>query len=215
MLLDHKPLKNPGDAQLSGRKVPFSPEELQQINGLVKEAIGYVKERGDTVSVANLQFSEEPALETTLMTPDLVSQLARYGAIALAVLFAYFAVVRPLLKSPTKPSPPVQEPSFAAKDDTAHLTAAELMRKQMQEQQEAWELEQEALKAQEQREAMQSRQAAEAARAREIASKQKYDELVQYVSQYTTNHANETALLLRAWLSEAPGGAAQADGERS
>jgi flagellar M-ring protein FliF len=214
VLLDHKPSKNTSDAQLAGRKVPFSPEELQQINNLVKDAIGYVKERGDTVSVANLQFSEEPAMETTVVTPDLVSQLARYGAIALAVLFAYFAVVRPLLKSVNKPAP-LQEPTFNAQEEATQTTAAELMRKQMQEQQEAWELEQESLKAQQQREAMKSQQAAESAREMEIARKKKYDELVQYASQYAREHANDAALLLRAWLSEGPDAAPRGQGERT
>jgi flagellar M-ring protein FliF len=214
VLMDHKPVKNSGDVQLSGSKVPFSPQELQQINNLVKEAIGYVKERGDTVSVANLAFSEEPAVEASVVTPDLLSQLLRYGAVALAVLFAYFALLRPLIQS-VKPAAAKLEPSLDGKDPgLTPNSSAELMRKQLQEQQEAWEIEQERLKAQKQREAMQSQQAAEAVRELEIASKKKYDELVQYASVYAREQSGDAALLLRAWLSEPPATPVQS-GERS
>lgn len=203
VVLDHKLTKPTTGAQGVGKKVPFTAEELQQINSLVKDAIGYVQARGDTVSVANLPFSEEPIVEASVVTPDLVSQLVRYGAIALVVLFAYIAIVRPLIK-PLAPKA-VVEPVMASNESEVHEpSTAELMRKQMQEQQEAWELEQESLKAQKQRESQLAQQAAETAREREMASKQKYDELVGYASQYARDHANEAALLLRAWLSEVP-----------
>lgn len=202
VVLDHKLVKSAAGPAAGGKKVPFSPEELQQINGLVKDAIGYVQVRGDTVSIANLPFSEEPVVEASVVTPDLVSQLVRYGAVALAVLFAYFAIARPLLKPP---APKVQEPVVVAKEpEVPEPTHAELMRKQMQAQQEAWELEQESLRSQRQRDAQQAQQAAQEAREREVASKQKYDDLVGYASQYAREHANDAALLLRAWLSEVP-----------
>lgn len=202
VVLDHKLVKSAAGPAAGGKKVPFTPEELQQINGLVKDAIGYVQVRGDTVSIANLPFSEEPVVEASVVTPDLVSQLVRYGAVALAVLFAYFAIARPLIKPP---APKVQEPVVVAKEpEVPEPTHAELMRKQMQAQQEAWELEQESLRSQRQRDAQQAQQAAQEAREREVASKQKYDDLVGYASQYAREHANDAALLLRAWLSEVP-----------
>jgi flagellar biosynthesis/type III secretory pathway M-ring protein FliF/YscJ len=142
-------------------------------------------------------------VESSVVTPDLVSQLVRYGAIALAVLFAYFAVVRPLMKPPA-PKAAVQPVVAPQEPVVPEPTAAELMRKQMQAQQEAWDLEQESLRAQRQREAQLAQQSAEASREREVASKQKYDELVQYASQYARENTNDAALLLRAWLSEVP-----------
>jgi len=205
VVLDHKLIKNPSGQQLSGMKSPFSSEELQQINNLVKDAIGYVNERGDTVSIANLPFSEEPAVEASVVTPDLVSQLVRYAAIALVVLFIYFAIIRPLLKPYVPEKMPVKEPELSAiEPELVRANPAELMRKQMQDQQEAWDLEQELANAQRQREALQAQKDAEAAREREMASKKKYDDLVSYASQYTRDHANDAALLLRAWLSESP-----------
>jgi flagellar M-ring protein FliF len=216
VVLDNKPIQKPNDVQISGKKIPFSPEELKQINNLVKDAIGYVQERGDTVSVANLPFSEEPAMETSVVTPDLISQLVRYGAIALAILFAYFAIVRPLLRPYVPPPSSSAEPVKPKEPAFAEPTQAELMRKSMQEQQEAWELQQELLNAQKQREAMQAQQEAQALREREIAHKLKYEELVNYASQYARDHANEAALLLRAWLSETPASArADANGDRA
>ncbi len=47
-------------AQKDGAKVyePRTEEEIKQIEGLVRTAIGYDEKRGDEVRVANLRFSE-------------------------------------------------------------------------------------------------------------------------------------------------------------
>jgi flagellar M-ring protein FliF len=126
VVLDNKFEK--GAQPNAGRKLAYTPEEIQKINSLVKDAIGYVETRGDTVSVVNLPFSEEPVVPVALLNPDLVSQLVGYGAIALAVLFAYFAIVRPLLWPKPKAS---VEPEYI-EPVMPEMSAAERMREELQ-----------------------------------------------------------------------------------
>lgn len=196
VVLDYKYEK--GAKANATRSVPYTPQEIQQINGLVKDAIGFVQRRGDTVSVANLPFSEEPvALEdTSKFTPDLISQLVRYGAIALGLLFAYFAIARPLMRP--VPLPPI-DPDLP---DTPQGRAAQRMREEIKELDLSWAMEQEAKRAQELRVEREIEAQMERMREREMASKAKFEDAVAYATQYATEQPDDTALLLRAWVSE-------------
>jgi len=196
VVLDNKFEK--GAQPNAGRKLAYTPEEIQKINSLVKDAIGYVETRGDTVSVVNLPFSEEPVVPVTLLNPDLVSQLVGYGAIALAVLFAYFAIVRPLLwpKSKASVEPEYIEPVMP------EMSAAERMREELQVQEETWAAQQEAQKSRDERIEREIQEKMARMREREIASKAKIDELVSYAIQYAKDKPQDASLLLRAWASE-------------
>jgi flagellar M-ring protein FliF len=196
VVLDNKFEK--GAQPNDGRKLAYTPEEIQKINSLVKDAIGYVQARGDTVSVMNLPFSEEPVVPPAIVNPDLVSQLVRYGAIALAVLFAYFAILRPLLWP--KPKAP-EEPVFI-EPAMPEISEAERMREEMQVQEETWAAQQEAQKAREERVEREIQEQMARMREREIASKAKIDELVGYAINYAKDQPQDASLLLRAWVSE-------------
>ena len=196
VVLDNKYEK--GAQPNDGRKLAYSPEEIQKINSLVKDAIGYVETRGDTVSVMNLPFSEEPVVPPAIVNPDLVSQLVRYGAIALAVLFAYFAILRPLLWP--KPKPPAA-PAFI-EPVMPEVSEAERTREEMQVQEENWAAQQDAQKAREERVEREIQEQMARMRDREIASKAKIDELVSYAIQYAKEQPQDASLLLRAWVSE-------------
>ena len=206
VVLDYKYEK--GAKANASRSVAYTPQEIQQINALVKDAIGFVQRRGDTVSVANLPFSEEPAAvveETNRLTPDLVSQLVRYGAIALGLLFAYFAIARPLMRP--VPLPPI-DPDLP---DSPQGRAAQRMREEIKDLDLSWAMEQEAKRAQELRVEKEIEAQMDRMREREVASKAKFDDVVAYATQYATDQAEDTALLLRAWVSET--GAANASGQ--
>jgi flagellar M-ring protein FliF len=200
VILDHK---------LAGAtKVPFTPQEITQITSLVKDAIGFQQTRGDTVSVANLPFSMEAPVETPSWTPELTSQLLGYGAIALAVLFGYFAVLRPLLRPAP---PPVIEPVMPPPEAPAPPSARERLRQEIDQRNEEWALQEEAWKAEaEQRERM-ARAEAERQTAKESQSKRLYDELLDYARSYVTQNQDKAAFLLRAWAAESKPGS----GERS
>ena len=182
----------------ASRTVPYSAQEIQQINNLVRDAIGFVRTRGDTVSVINLPFSEEPTAveDTSKFTPDLISQLIRYGAIALGVLFAYFAVVRPLMKP--VPLPPI-DPDLP---DTPVGRAAQRVREEIKEQDINWAMAQEVKRANELRVEREIEDQMARMREREVASKAKYEEVVTYASQYANEQPEDAALLLRAWVAD-------------
>ncbi len=197
--LDYKYEK--GAKANASRTVAYTPQEIQQINALVKDAIGFVQRRGDTVSVANLPFSEEPAAAVVedigRLTPELTSQLVRYGAIALGLLFAYFAIARPLMRP--VPLPPI-DPDLP---DSPQGRAAQRMREEIKELDLSWAMGQEVKRAQELRVEKEIEAQMERMREREVASKAKFEDVVAYATQYATDQPDDTALLLRAWVSEA------------
>lgn len=84
--------------------IPLADSELKQINDLVKEAMGFSKERGDTISVANAPFTvvEKADSEIPLWkdpeTISLAKDLFKYLAIAAIIAYLLLGVVRPLLQ---------------------------------------------------------------------------------------------------------------------
>ena len=196
VVLDYKYEK--GAKTNSSRSVAYTAQEIQQINGLVRDAIGFVQRRGDTVSVANLPFSEEPVAveDTSRISPDLMAQLVRYGAIALGLLFAYFAIARPLMRP--VPLPPI-DPDLP---DSPQGRAAQRMREEIKEMDLSWAMEQEVKRAQELRVEKEIEAQTERMREREVASKAKFEDAVSYATQYATEQPDDTALLLRAWVAE-------------
>jgi len=205
VVLDYKYEK--GAKANASRSVAYTPQEIQQINGLVRDAIGFVQRRGDTVSVANLPFSEEPVVveDTSRLSPELVSQLVRYGAIALGLLFAYFAIARPLMRP--VPLPPI-DPDLP---DSPQGRAAQRMREEIKDLDLSWAMDQEVKRAQELRVEKEVEAQMERMREREVASKAKFEDVVAYATQYATEQPDDTALLLRAWVSES--GTANAAGQ--
>ena len=196
VVLDYKYEK--GAKTNDSRSVPYTAQEIQQINGLVRDAIGFVQRRGDTVSVANLPFSEEPVAveDTSRISPDLMAQLVRYGAIALGLLFAYFAIARPLMRP--VPLPPI-DPDLP---DSPQGRAAQRMREEIKEMDLSWAMDQEVKRAQELRVEKEIEAQMERMREREVASKAKFENAVSYATQYATEQPDDTALLLRAWVAE-------------
>ncbi|MCP5228403.1 flagellar basal-body MS-ring/collar protein FliF [Accumulibacter sp.] len=78
--------------------------QLQQIRDLVKEAMGFNEDRGDTISVANAPFTvPEKGDELPLWRdPEMISlamELIKYVALAGIVAYLLLGVVRPLLKT--------------------------------------------------------------------------------------------------------------------
>jgi flagellar M-ring protein FliF len=88
-----------------GLSKPLSDAELKQINELVREALGFNKERGDSVSVANAPFSVIERNDSSIplwKDPEILSllkELFKYAAIAAIVAYLALKVVRPLIKT--------------------------------------------------------------------------------------------------------------------
>ncbi len=84
---------------------PRTPAEIQQINDLVKAAVGYNQQRQDTVTVISRKFSPD-ALAADVARPwydaDWVPLVARNGTALVIALLVLFMGVRPMVKSMNK-----------------------------------------------------------------------------------------------------------------
>ena len=121
------------DAKGKTTQVALSPEELDKLTALVRETIGYNKERGDSVKVINAPFKVDPV--TTVDVPlwkqpetiDLLRSLAIPAALALVAMLVFFGLVRPALKAALAPRPqPAAAPGAtltAVVDDPQDLPA--------------------------------------------------------------------------------------------
>ena len=95
-----------------GAAKPLPEADLKQINDLVREAMGYSKERGDTVSVANAPFTriESSTVDIPLWKdPEILAlakELIKYVAIAGILAYLLLKIVLPLIKTMLEPPPP-------------------------------------------------------------------------------------------------------------
>jgi flagellar M-ring protein FliF len=93
--------------------------EMKQINELVREAMGFNKERGDSLSVANSPFTVSEKLDAGLPVwkdPETISyakEIFKYLLIAAIVAFLYLKVIQPSLKTMFPPHPERGEPGSA------------------------------------------------------------------------------------------------------
>ncbi|WP_347949892.1 flagellar basal-body MS-ring/collar protein FliF [Pokkaliibacter sp. MBI-7] len=85
------------------KRIPWTENELQRLTVLVRDAVGYSAERGDSVNVVNSPFVQSEDMFTSEDIPfwqtswfwDLVKQ----GGAVLFVLILVFGVLRPILRS--------------------------------------------------------------------------------------------------------------------
>ncbi|MGN2249292.1 flagellar M-ring protein FliF [Frateuria edaphi] len=105
VVVDNKTVSGPkGDAS-----VPFTPQELDHLTQLAKNAVGFDQTRGDSVSVINQAFRTAPAADA----PEQLPLWQRPGALdlikqAIGVLIALivaFGLLRPLLKGLLRSAP--------------------------------------------------------------------------------------------------------------
>ena len=93
--------KDPAKAPLA----PLSEADIKQINDLAREAMGFSKERGDTLNVANAPF----AVAVSEIVPDApfwanaeliatLKELAKYLFMVIAVFWLWSRVLKPLLE---------------------------------------------------------------------------------------------------------------------
>ncbi len=82
---------------------PLTGEELDRITGLVKQAIGFNAQRGDSVNVINASFQRpgapEPLPEPPLWEQSWVWSLAKQVLAGLLVLILVFGVLRPTMRA--------------------------------------------------------------------------------------------------------------------
>ena len=102
--------------------VPLTDDEISRITNLVREAVGYNADRGDSINVANSAFAQdgvEPALPLW-KDPEMV-ELGKEGLnwllVLVALLLAYFGVIRPLLRTVLPPPAKAETGAGAAGEE--------------------------------------------------------------------------------------------------
>ncbi len=125
VVIDHKLV--PGEGGNLTRE-PRSAEEIKQITSLVRDAVGYSAQRGDSVNIINTPFeiaqSEEmvpPALE--IWEESWFMDAVKMGLGAIAVMLFIFMVIRPTLKNLS--TPPGQEMLLAGAPGLPAVSGAE------------------------------------------------------------------------------------------
>jgi len=105
------------DAKGKTTQVPLGADEIEKISALVRESIGFNKDRGDSVKVINAPFRVEPTATPMRETPfwkspeviDLIRAAALPLGLGLVAMLVFFGLVRPAVKS-TFAARPVQPP---------------------------------------------------------------------------------------------------------
>lgn len=104
-------------AEEKGKQVAkaLTEQEMAQINNLVREAMGFSRDRGDSVNVVNAAFNDPFAgtdtspwkqLIADYSTPQGAWQLAKYLAWILVIGYAWFGLLRPALRDLTRAGMP-------------------------------------------------------------------------------------------------------------
>ena len=89
-----------GDGSLT--RVPRTPEELDRLSNLVKEAVGFNAQRGDTVNVMNSAFTvpamPEALPEIPVWEQGWAQDIAKKVLGAILVFVLLFGVLKPILR---------------------------------------------------------------------------------------------------------------------
>lgn len=100
------------DADGKPTREALSEAELEQINRLVRQAMGYSESRGDQLEVVNSPFTEATesvAVSPWWQTPEffvMATSIARYLMVALAALLLWLLLLRPLMRRYAPPPAP-------------------------------------------------------------------------------------------------------------
>jgi flagellar M-ring protein FliF len=93
------------DARGKTTQVPLSADEIEKITALVRESIGFSKERGDSVKVVNAPFKVEPTTNVDVpfwKTPELIDMIraaALPTGLAIVAILVFFGLVRPAVRT--------------------------------------------------------------------------------------------------------------------
>lgn len=183
VVVNYKPAIMDKDGTVVEPAAPYSPEEMQQINNIVRDAVGFVEKRGDTVSVANIAFAPEvtekvPFYKDASLT-DLIKEFLKFGILLLALILAYLTVMRTLV-APKK----VKELEQEAQATEDVMEQARIRERSLREQNEMRE---------------KADKARENARVAEEALRAEYDNLVNYTEEFVKANPQVLASLLKNW----------------
>lgn len=117
VVVDDMPSKGGGESQ------PLTQQQLDNITGLVKEAVGFNEDRGDRLSVMNASFTkpEKPKVqEIGILEQPLFIDAVRIAAFGLVGILLVLVVIKPIVKALI----PKIEPKIVAAPAPAAFTQA-------------------------------------------------------------------------------------------
>ena len=130
------------DGNPTGQKeelyTPRTQAELDQYAALVRNAVGFDADRGDSVEVANLQFAErvveqKPDVMQSLMDNPWLRNLAQIALVGLLIILGLL-VLRPLVKSLMEIAPSEQDKLLAETSKAAgHLPPPSALSQQLED----------------------------------------------------------------------------------
>jgi flagellar M-ring protein FliF len=143
-------LEKPADGSAPPTSVPYTPEELDRLNQLVKGAVGFNETRGDVVTVVATKF--EPQFDPSIIPwyrDENYQVMVNAGVVGAIFLLVLLLVVRPMVRRLTAPKfypgavaaaaaeAANAEAKMAIEVATAEAAAAKLSAKQAREAHEA------------------------------------------------------------------------------
>ena len=136
VLINERPIpagtkvEKPADGSAPPTTIPYTQEELDRLNQLVRGAVGFSEDRGDVVTVVATRF--EPQIDPDAIPwykDETLTGLANSGVVALLFLLFLFLVVRPMVRKLTKPEvDPVAIAAAAAEAASREAAAAERLK---------------------------------------------------------------------------------------
>jgi flagellar M-ring protein FliF len=97
-------LEKPADGSAPPTSVPYTPEELDRLNQLVKGAVGFNETRGDVVTVVATKF--EPQYDPSIVPwyrDENYQVMVNAGVVGSIFLLVLLLVVRPMVRRLTAP----------------------------------------------------------------------------------------------------------------
>jgi flagellar M-ring protein FliF len=131
VLINERPIpagmkvEKPADGAAPMTTIPYTQEELDRLNQLVKGAVGFSEERGDVVTVISTHF--EPQIDPDAVPwykDETVAGVANSTVIAVLFLLFLVVVVRPMVKKLTTPAFDAAAMAASAAEAAAREAAA-------------------------------------------------------------------------------------------
>ena len=131
VLINERPIpagmkvEKPADGAAPMTTIPYTQEELERLNQLVRGAVGFSEERGDVVTVISTHF--EPQVDPDAIPwykDETVAGVANSTVIAVLFLLFLVVVVRPMVKKLTTPSFDAAAMAASAAEAAAREAAA-------------------------------------------------------------------------------------------
>ena len=131
VLINERPIppgtkvEKPADGSPVPTTIPYTQEELDRLNQLVRGAVGYSEDRGDVVTVVATRF--EPQIDPDAIPwykDETLSSIANSSVVALLFLLFLIMVVRPMIRKMVRPEVDPVAIAAAAADAAAREAAA-------------------------------------------------------------------------------------------